>query len=116
MDALQAVASPRKRQILQVLWQREQSAGDVCRAVGDITFGAVSQHLHGLAVAGLVEQRVEGRYRYYRARKDAVGPLAAFLESMWASALSELKQRAELEEARRGPRPRMRRTPRRRSR
>jgi len=110
VDLLQAAASPRKREILRVLWQRERSAGDVCRAMGDISFGAVSQHLAGLEGAGLIERRAEGRYRFYRARREAVEALAPYLESMWASALSRLARQAELEEARRGPRPRRKRT------
>lgn len=109
MDALQAAASPRKREILRVLWHGERTAGEVSRLCGDITFGAVSQHLSALEAAGLVERRAKGRFRYYRARKEAIGPLAQFLESMWASALAELKRHAELEESRRGPRPRSRR-------
>jgi len=110
VDLLQAVASPRKREILRVLWDRERSAGDVCRAMGDVTFGAVSQHLRALEAAGFVERRAEGRFRYYRTRRRAVGAVASLLEAMWASALSELARRAELEEARRGPRSVRRRT------
>ena len=109
MDALQAVASPRKREILRLLWAGERSAGQVHRAMGDITFGAVSQHLRALESAGMVERREAGRFRYYAARKPAVGPLGRVLEEMWSSALSALAIRAELEEARRGPRPRTRR-------
>ena len=43
------------------------------------------------------------------ARKDELGPFRAWLESTWDGALYRLKLRAELEEARRGPRPRERR-------
>lgn len=106
MDALQAIASPRKREILRVLWSQERTAGDVHRALGDVTFGAVSQHLRSLQRAGLLTRRQEGRNCYYRAVPSAAGELAPFLEAMWSSALSELARRAELEEARRGPRPR----------
>jgi DNA-binding transcriptional ArsR family regulator len=109
VDALQAIASPRKRAILRVLWDGERSAGEVHRAMRDITFGAVSQHLRTLESAGMVERREQGRFRYYAARKSAVGSLAQVLEEMWSSALSALALRAELEEARRGPRPRARR-------
>lgn len=109
MDSLQAVASPRKRAILRVLWAGERSAGDVHRAMPDITFGAVSQHLKALEGAGLLRRRDEGRHRFYGVHKDRVGELASFLESMWSSALATLTQQAELEEARRGPRPHRRR-------
>jgi DNA-binding transcriptional ArsR family regulator len=106
---LDALAAPRRRVILRLVWDEERSAGEIHGALGDVTFGAVSQHLRVLADAGLVERRQEGRRRLYRARKDHLGALRAYLEQMWGSALDELKLRAEMEEARRGPRPRRRR-------
>ena len=106
---LAAVTAPRRRAILRLVWDGERTAGEIHRALGDVTFGAVSQHLALLSRAGLVERRAAGRERWYRARKPALGPLRRFLEQMWSDALYELKQRAELEEARRGPRPRRRR-------
>jgi len=108
MDLLSGVASPRKREILRLLWDRERSAGDVHRALGDVTFGAVSQHLKGLADSGLVNRRGHGRHRYYVANRRALEPLAAYLEATWSSALARLALCAELEDARRGPRPRAR--------
>jgi DNA-binding transcriptional ArsR family regulator len=102
---LHALATPRRREILRLAWDRERSAGEIRAAFADVTFGAVSQHLRVLADAGLVSVRAEGRRRLYSARKDALGPLRAWLESHWDSALYALKLRAELEEARRGPRP-----------
>jgi DNA-binding transcriptional ArsR family regulator len=105
---LAAVTAPRRRAILRLVWDGERSAGEIHRALGDVTFGAVSQHLAVLSRAGLVQRRVAGRQRLYRAHKPALGPLRRFLEQMWSDALYELKQRAELEEARRGPRPRRR--------
>jgi DNA-binding transcriptional ArsR family regulator len=105
MDALlHAVSTPRRREILRLVWERELPAGEVHRALGDVTFGAVSQHLRVLERAGALTGRREGRHRYYAARKDAFGPLASWLESMWDDALYRLKLQAELEEARRGPR------------
>ncbi len=106
---LDALGAPRRREILRLVWNQERSAGDICRALGDVTFGAVSQHLRVLREAALVTERDEGRNRYYAARKDDLGPLRDWLEAMWESALYRLKVRAELEEARRGPRRRARR-------
>jgi DNA-binding transcriptional ArsR family regulator len=106
MEALRSVASPRKREILRLLWERERSAGEVHRALGDVTFGAVSQHLRGLELSGLVHRREAGRHRFYVANRSALGPLAEYLETLWASALARLATCAELEEARRGPRAR----------
>lgn len=110
MQLLQALASPRKREILRLIWRGERTAGDICRGLEDVTPGAVSQHLASLEAIGLVSRRSEGRNRYYRARQEALGPLSAWLESMWSHSLSELKRRAEIEEARRGPRPARKRT------
>jgi DNA-binding transcriptional ArsR family regulator len=103
---LDAIASPRRREILRLVWREEQSAGAIHRAMPDVTFGAVSLQLRTLMDAGLVEMRSEQRNRYYRARRDAFGPAAQMLESMWDDALWKLKLAAELEESRRGPKPR----------
>jgi DNA-binding transcriptional ArsR family regulator len=102
---LNAVASPRRCEILRLIWQREVSAGDISRAMPDVTFGAVSLQLRALGHAGLVDVRPEGQQRYYRARREALAPVAPMLESMWDDALWRLKLAAELEQSRRGPRP-----------
>jgi len=105
---LGAVASPRRQEILRLVWQREMSAGDIHGAMPDVTFGAVSLQLKSLSAAGLVDARAEGRFRYYRANRTALGPVASALEAMWDDALWRLKLAAELEQTRRGPRPRRR--------
>jgi DNA-binding transcriptional ArsR family regulator len=106
---LAAIASSRRQAILRLIWERELAAGDIHAAMPDVSFGAVSQQLRMLGSAGLVTCRREHRHRYYRAHRGALGPLAASLERMWASALWRLKLQAELEAGRRGPRPRPRR-------
>ena len=106
---LDAIASPRRREILRLVWREEQSAGAIHRAMPDVTFGAVSLQLRALMDAGLLEVRSEQRNRYYRARREAFGPVAEMLESMWDDALWKLKLAAELEESRRGPKPKRRR-------
>jgi DNA-binding transcriptional ArsR family regulator len=107
MDAgvLNAIASPRRREILRLVWSEEQSAGAIHRSMPDVTFGAVSLQLRALVEAGLVEARTEQRNRFYRARRKALGPAAEILERMWSDALWKLKLAAELEETRRGPKP-----------
>ena len=102
---LAAVASPRRREILRLVWTEELTAGAIHRAMPDVTFGAVSLQLRALLEAGLVEARADSRNRIYRARREALGPLAEMLESTWNDALSRLKLQAELDESRRGPRP-----------
>jgi DNA-binding transcriptional ArsR family regulator len=102
---LDAIASPRRREILRLVWTEEQSAGAIHRSMPDVTFGAVSLQLGALVKAGLVEARIERRNRFYRARREALGPVAEMLEQMWDDSLWKLKLAAELEETRRGPKP-----------
>lgn len=107
--ALAALASPRRREILRLVWNQELSAGDIHRSMPDVTFGAVSLQLRSLLEAGLVEARSESRYRIYRARREALGELGQILERMWEDKLWTLKLEAELEQSRRGPSPGQRR-------
>jgi len=108
--AFATLASPRRCEILRLVWEAEQSAGAIHRAMPDVTFGAVSLQLKALAQAGLVSVRAESRHRYYRARRDSLGAMGQVLERMWDDALWRLKLQAELDESRRGPRPGARRS------
>lgn len=107
---LNVVASPRRQEILRLIWREEQSAGAIHNAMPDVTFGAVSLQLKALLDAGVVEARTDKRNRYYKARREALGDFAAMLERMWDDALWKLKLAAELEQSRRGPKPRRRKT------
>jgi DNA-binding transcriptional ArsR family regulator len=100
---LEAIASPRRREILRLVWREELTAGAIHQAMLDVTFGAVSLQLRRLEEAGLVESRSDRQYRLYRARREALGPVAEMLEQMWSDALWRLKLAAELEATRRGP-------------
>jgi DNA-binding transcriptional ArsR family regulator len=104
-QAMAALGAPRRREILRLLRAGERSAGELHRALPDVTFGAVSQHLRVLADAGLVAVRPHGRERFYRGLPERLGPLRPWLESLWDDALYRLKLLAELEAGRRGPRP-----------
>jgi DNA-binding transcriptional ArsR family regulator len=106
---LTAVASPRRREILRLVWTRERAAGDIHAAMPDVSFGAVSLQLRALTEAGLLECRRDHRHRYYKANREALGPVGAELERMWDDALWRLKLQAELEQTRRGPKPARRR-------
>lgn len=89
MDALQVIAEPRRRAILQLVWRRELAAGDIA-AHFDVSFPAVSQHLGVLRDAGFVSVRREGRTRLYAADRTALGPLRPVLEKMWSEKLDRL--------------------------
>ena len=108
--SLAAVASPRRREILRLVWDRELAAGAIHRAMPDVTFGAISLQLRSLLGTGLIECRPEKTQRFYKARRDVFGPVGAVLERMWDDALWKLKLAAELEQTRRGPRPSRRTT------
>lgn len=107
-QVLAAIASPRRREILRLVWDQELAAGAIRAEMPDVTFGAVSSQLRALAEAGLVEARPEGRQRFYRARREALGPVGRMLERTWQDALWRLKLGAELEQTRRGPQGRRR--------
>jgi DNA-binding transcriptional ArsR family regulator len=109
VSALAALASPRRRELLRLCWDQSRASGELHRALGDVTFGAVSQHLRVLEEAGLVTCERRGRERHYRAQPMALGPMRAWLEAQWDDALYRLKLAAELEAARRGPKPKRRR-------
>jgi DNA-binding transcriptional ArsR family regulator len=107
-SVLSALASPRRQEILRLVWEEELTAGAIHQELSDVTFGAISLQLRTLVDAGLLQSRAEGRNRFYRARRDAVGPVGTALKRMWDDALWRLKLAAELEQSRRGPRPRRR--------
>jgi DNA-binding transcriptional ArsR family regulator len=94
MDVVKVIAEPRRREILRLCWRDERSAGDLADAF-DITFGAVSQHLKVLRDANLVTVRRDGTRRFYRANRDGLGPLAGYLEEIWAGQLDRLAGLAE---------------------
>ena len=105
---INAIASPRRREILRLVWDRELKAGEIAEAMPDVTFGAISLQLRVLKDAGFLDSRVDAQCRYYRARREALGPVGEMLERMWDDGLWRLKLAAELEQTRRGPRPRRR--------
>ena len=102
---LAAIASPRRREILRLVWQQERTVGEIHQAMPDVTLGAVSLQLKTLLEAGLVESRAERQLRFYRVCRERAEPVAAMLEQMWDDRLWRLKLAAELEDTRRGPRP-----------
>ena len=95
---LQAIAEPRRREIL-LLRSTERSSGDIATHF-EVTRPAISQHLQVLAAAGLVTVRRKGTQRLYRARPEGFAELRSFLEGFWDEHLQLLKQEAEAEERR----------------
>ena len=96
MDAaLKALAEPRRRQILRLVWLHELPATDIADHFGDVTRPAISQHLGVLKAAGLVSERRDGTRRWYRAQRDEVKKLQRFLDEYWTSGLERLRDVAE---------------------
>jgi DNA-binding transcriptional ArsR family regulator len=95
--ALQAIAEPRRRQILRLVRDEEMTAGKIASHF-DVTRPAISQHLTVLRGAGLVSERRDGTRRFYRTRVEGLAELRAFLEDFWDARLETLKREAELEE------------------
>ena len=97
--AVKAIAEPRRREILRLIWSRELPAGHIASHFA-VTRPAISQHLRVLKEAGLVTERRNGTRRLYRARPESIAQLRAYLESYWDENLRLLKQAAEQEEQR----------------
>ena len=103
-DAFNAVAEPRRRQILDLLARGERPVNDLVRALR-IAQPQVSKHLRVLREVGAVEVRDEGRRRLYRLNGQALKPIHDWVkeyEQMWSDrfaeldvVLEELKQKEE---------------------
>ncbi|MDQ6879764.1 MAG: metalloregulator ArsR/SmtB family transcription factor [Candidatus Dormibacteraeota bacterium] len=96
-DALSALSSPRRREIVRLVWTRERSAGDIAAAF-DVSWPAISQNLRVLRDSGLISERRVGTSRLYRADRDALRPLEAYLLGMWTRKVDRLRLLAEAEE------------------
>jgi DNA-binding transcriptional ArsR family regulator len=103
-DAFNAVAEPRRRQILDVLAGGERPVNDLVRVLG-LAQPQVSKHLRVLREVGAVAVRDEGRQRLYRLNGRALKPIHDWVktyERSWSErfdrldgVLEDLKQQAE---------------------
>jgi DNA-binding transcriptional ArsR family regulator len=92
--ALRAIAEPRRRRILELVAERELSAGEIAERF-EVTRPAISQHLTVLKGAGLVSERRDGTRRMYRARPEGLDEVRGFLDRFWTNSLTRLKAAAE---------------------
>lgn len=84
-DAFNAVAEPRRRQILDLLAERERPVGALVEQLG-AGQPQVSKHLRVLREVGLVEVRDEGRQRLYRINGQPLRAIHAWVsryEQLW---------------------------------
>lgn len=101
MDAaLKALAEPRRRAILRLVWSQELPATTIADRFQDVTRPAISQHLAVLKEADLVTERRDGTRRLYRANTDTMAQLRDFLDEYWSSSLERLRDVAEAAETR----------------
>ncbi|HEU4647622.1 MAG TPA: metalloregulator ArsR/SmtB family transcription factor [Gemmatimonadales bacterium] len=100
-DVFNAVAEPRRREILNLLAHRERPVSDIVAALR-LEQPSVSKHLRVLREVGLVEVRRSGRQMLYRVNADAIRPLhewTSTFERLWRDQLLRVKERAESAEA-----------------
>lgn len=96
-DAFNAVAEPRRRDILNFLALQERPVGEIVDELG-LEQPSVSKHLRVLKHVGLVRARRDGRRILYRTNAEAIRPLHEWTETFarfWRHQLGRIKERAE---------------------
>ena len=96
-DAFNAVAEPRRREILNFLALAERPVGEIVDGLA-LEQPSVSKHLRVLREVGLVRVRRQGRRMLYRTNAEAIRPLYEWtgtFERFWRHQLSRIKERAE---------------------
>jgi DNA-binding transcriptional ArsR family regulator len=96
-DAFNAVAEPRRRDILNYLALQERSVNEIVDAM-EMEQPSISKHLKVLKEVGLVEVRREGRQMLYKVNATAIRPLhewTSTFERLWKHQLLRVKERAE---------------------
>lgn len=96
-DAFNAVAEPRRREILDHLASGEHSVKDLVIRLR-LEQPSVSKHLRVLRDVGLVRVRRHGRQMLYQANAEGIRPLHEWtktFERLWAHQLTRVKERAE---------------------
>ena len=96
-DAFNAVAEPRRRDILNYIAMQERSVSEIVDAL-ELEQPSVSKHLKVLKDVGLVNVRREGRQMLYRVNAMAIRPLwewTTTFERMWRHQLAKVKEKAE---------------------
>jgi DNA-binding transcriptional ArsR family regulator len=96
-DAFNAVAEPRRRDILNYLTLQERSVNEIVDSLS-IEQPSVSKHLRVLKDVGLVTVRRDGRNMFYKTNADAIRPLhewTSTFERFWRHQLNQIKELAE---------------------
>jgi DNA-binding transcriptional ArsR family regulator len=91
-DAFNAVAEPRRRQIVDLLASGERPVNDLVRRLG-VAQPQVSKHLRVLREVGVVDVREQGRQRLYRLNGRALKPIHDWVkpyEDAWSERFDQL--------------------------
>jgi len=99
-DAFNAVAEPRRREILEYLAATERPVEEIVIALR-LAQPSVSKHLRVLRDVGLVHVRRNGRHKLYKTNAQALRPLHEWtktFEKLWTHQLNRIKQLAEQKE------------------
>ena len=86
---LDAVASPRRREILRLVWTDELSSGAITEQI-QASWPSISRSLRELREAGVVRERRHGQQRFYKADRQALRPLEKFLTQLWEGGLDNI--------------------------
>jgi DNA-binding transcriptional ArsR family regulator len=93
-EIFRALADPTRRAVYQRLAGREMSVSELRQGL-QVSQPAVSQHLAVLRGAGLVSERREGRFSYYRIEPAGLAPLVDWVEryqAFWPERVGKLKE------------------------
>jgi DNA-binding transcriptional ArsR family regulator len=96
-DAFNAIAEPRRRDILVMLALRERPVGEIVEELG-LPQPSVSKHLRVLWDVGLVDARRDGKQMLYRTNPEGLRPVHEWtsrFERYWRNQLTRIKARAE---------------------
>jgi DNA-binding transcriptional ArsR family regulator len=94
VDGLGLLGDPTRQAIFELLARRPSTVGELAQQL-PITRSAVSQHLRVLKDGGLVVSQAEGTRRIYRLNPDGVTALRAYLDRVWAEALTAFGKTAQ---------------------
>ena len=85
-EALRAIANRRRRTMLELVWDRERTAGEIA-SLSALSKPATSQHLRVL--------RTAGNQRFYRSDPERIAELRSALEAFWGERLARMRDELE---------------------
>jgi DNA-binding transcriptional ArsR family regulator len=97
MTVFEAVSDPTRRRVLELLAERDRTAGELASAF-DVSRPAVSRHLRVLREVGLVRWRGAAQQRIYSLEPAPLAELDTWLRQFWTDALDRLERHLERED------------------